>query len=226
MGKNDPFAAVPKLQRMSTGEETAARIREMIFAGELQPGTPLTEIPLAEAFSVSRTAIREALMLLAREGIVTQHRHRGAVVTTFDDVDDLKDLYDARRLIEIAAIESSSAEDKEGLEALELAVENLKTAVDSGDWAEITSADLAFHQSLVALLHNSRLESFFAQLGTELRFVVLVSVRWDVDHGQSVIDDHREVLELLKAGRRKEAKEVLTRHLDQSEVHLGVKQGS
>ncbi len=219
MAAKDPFASVPKLERASTAEETASRLREMILSGELEPGTPLTETPLARAFEVSRTAIREALMLLARDGIVTQHRHRGAVVTTLDE-EDIRDLYDARRLIEMAAIDASSADDEKGLGALEAAAENLEAALNADDWGEIPKADILFHHSLVGLLRNARLESFFSQLETELRFAALVTSRWDVQHGQSVVDDHREVLKSLKAGRRDEAKARLSKHLDESEEHF------
>ena len=217
---DDPLASVAKIERKSTAEETAGGIRDLILGGELKPGAPLTEIPLAQAFGVSRSAIREALASLVHEGIVTQHRHRGAVVATLT-TQNIRDLSDARRLIETAAIDASKpSEDHAGFDALETALEELEAGVEADDWSEIPKADVRFHRALVGLLHNAKLEGFYAQLETELRFATLVATRWDALHGESVVDEHRGIYELLRAGKRKECKARLLEILDDTEQHL------
>src|SRR4051794_15263108 len=74
-------------------------LREAILAGSLPPGARLRAEPLAEQLQTSRTPVREALILLAREGLVDIEPRRGAVVRPFDAA-DLADLYDVRALIE------------------------------------------------------------------------------------------------------------------------------
>src|SRR3954451_5201934 len=74
-------------------------LREAILAGSLPPGARLRAEPLAEQLQTSRTPVREALILLAREGLVDIEPRRGAVVRQFDAA-DLADLYDVRALIE------------------------------------------------------------------------------------------------------------------------------
>lgn len=219
-GSDDVFGSVPALQRASTAEQTANGIRDLILNGQLAPGTPLTEVRLATAFGVSRNTIRETLLLLVREGIVTQHRHRGAVVTTLT-IRDIHDLCQARRLLETAAIDASDpVRDADGLKRMEEALAALEAAVELDDWHEIPEADVRFHRALVALLHNRRLESFYAQLETELRFATLVATRWDVLQGQSILDEHRGIYELLRDGRREECRALLLQVLGETEQHL------
>ncbi len=74
-------------------------LREAILAGSLPPGSRLRAESLAERLQTSRTPVREALHLLAREGLVDIEPRRGAVVRQFDAA-DLADLYDVRALIE------------------------------------------------------------------------------------------------------------------------------
>jgi DNA-binding GntR family transcriptional regulator len=76
-----------------------AELREAILAGSLPPGARLRAEPLAERLRTSRTPVREALILLAREGLVDIEPRRGAIVRSFDAA-DLADLYDVRALIE------------------------------------------------------------------------------------------------------------------------------
>jgi DNA-binding GntR family transcriptional regulator len=91
---------------MSTPEITPTNVlrvqeelREAILAGTLEPGTRLRAEAVAERLNTSRTPVREALVLLAREGLVEIEPRRGASVRAFDAA-DLADLYDVRALIE------------------------------------------------------------------------------------------------------------------------------
>ena len=63
--------------------ETLLRIREMILRGELAPGQRVAEAPLAELLGMSRTPVRQALPLLAQEGLLAEHETRGYVVRGF-----------------------------------------------------------------------------------------------------------------------------------------------
>jgi DNA-binding GntR family transcriptional regulator len=213
---DDVFAGIPALQRTSTTDQTANGIRELILSGRLPPGTPLTEVRLAGAFGVSRNTVREALLLLAQEGIVTQHRHRGATVTTLT-VSDIRQLCQARLLLEEAAVQAGETTD---LSALEHALVDLEEAVNRDDLHSIPKADVQFHRALVGLLKNGRLEGFYAQLETELRYATLLATRWDALNGQSIVDEHRGVYELLRHGKRRECRKMLRQILADTERYL------
>ena len=79
--------------------QAIVRIREMILRGELAPGQRVAEAPLAELLGVSRTPVRQALPLLAQEGLLTEHDTRGFVVRAFTAADVL-DAIDVRARLE------------------------------------------------------------------------------------------------------------------------------
>jgi DNA-binding GntR family transcriptional regulator len=79
------------------------RIREMILRGELAPGQRVAEAPLADLLGVSRTPVRQALPLLAQEGLLSEHETRGYVVRAFT-AEDIVDAIDLRGALEGLAI--------------------------------------------------------------------------------------------------------------------------
>ncbi|MEY4762199.1 MAG: hypothetical protein RLZZ200_2055 [Pseudomonadota bacterium] len=79
--------------------EAIVRIREMILRGELAPGQRVAEAPLAEQLGMSRTPVRQALPLLANEGLLAEHDTRGFVVRAFT-ADDVLDAIDVRGTLE------------------------------------------------------------------------------------------------------------------------------
>ena len=79
--------------------ETLLRIREMILRGELAPGQRVAEAPLADSLGLSRTPVRQALPLLAHEGLLAEHETRGYVVRGFTPA-DITDAIDVRAVLE------------------------------------------------------------------------------------------------------------------------------
>ena len=79
--------------------DAIVRIREMILRGELAPGQRVAEAPLADMLDVSRTPVRQALPLLAQEGLLTEHETRGYMVRAFTGA-DIVDAIDIRGVLE------------------------------------------------------------------------------------------------------------------------------
>ncbi|MBR9771753.1 MULTISPECIES: GntR family transcriptional regulator [Halomonas] len=90
------------LKRSSLYEAVAERLREMVLEGELAPGSRIAEKPLCEAFGVSPTPLRQALKVLASEGLVEMLPHRGARVTRVDR-DEVRDLFEVMAALESLA---------------------------------------------------------------------------------------------------------------------------
>lgn len=85
---------------MTTHQTSAlVRIREMILRGELSPGQRLAEAPLAERLNMSRTPVRQALPVLAREGLLQEHETRGYIVRAFS-TGEILDALDVRGTLE------------------------------------------------------------------------------------------------------------------------------
>ena len=74
-----------KIVRTPSGEHIASHIRRLIFEGELRPGMRVPQDAIAQELGVSRIPVREALIVLEREGWVTNEMHRGAFINTLDE---------------------------------------------------------------------------------------------------------------------------------------------
>jgi len=93
------LSAVPSLAPRALYEEVAELIRQRIFSRELEPGSWIDELQISKAYGISRTPLREALKVLAAEGLVTMKVRRGAYVTEVSEK-DLRDVYHLLSLLE------------------------------------------------------------------------------------------------------------------------------
>ena len=143
-------------------EEVAELMRQRIFARELEPGSWIDELRIAEALGISRTPLREALKVLAAEGLVTMKVRRGAYVTEVSDK-DLRDVYHLLALMESDAArvvaQNASTEQMAQIEALH---QDLEEAVGNRDrFFEINEA---FHMLLLKLADNRWRDQMVADL--------------------------------------------------------------
>src|SRR6478609_1354631 len=133
-------------------EEVAELIRQRIFRRELEPGSWIDEVKLAQEYGISRTPLREALKVLAAEGMVTMKVRRGAYVTEVSER-DLAEVYHLLALLEsdaaAAVAESASAAELKELQALH---GELTTAV--GDRDRFFATNERFHMRLLEMAGN------------------------------------------------------------------------
>ncbi|GKT19652.1 GntR family transcriptional regulator [Acidovorax sp. SUPP2522] len=133
-------------------EEVAEQLRQRIFRRELQPGSWIDELRIAEEFGISRTPLREALKVLAAEGLVTMKVRRGAYVTEVSDK-DLRDVYHLLALLEsdAAGVVAASAT-AEQLRELEGLHRELAASVD--DRERFFAVNERFHMRVLELADN------------------------------------------------------------------------
>src|SRR3954471_20195371 len=114
-------------------EEVAELLRQRIFKRELEPGSWIDEMKLAEEYGISRTPLREALKVLAAEGLVTMKVRRGAYVTEVSET-DLADVYHLLSLLEsdAAGVVAQRATDAQ-LKELQLLHKQLEAAQNDRD---------------------------------------------------------------------------------------------
>ena len=145
-------AAIPALAPRALYQEVAERLRQQIFARELEPGSWIDEQRLAADFGISRTPLREALKVLAVEGLVTMKVRRGAYVTEMSER-DVTDVYHLLSLLEsdAAAVVARSATAQQMKELIALHSE-LEAAV--GDRERYFALNEAFHLRLLAIADN------------------------------------------------------------------------
>jgi DNA-binding GntR family transcriptional regulator len=131
-------------------------MRDSIRTGRVRPGDRLQEIALAQVLGVSRTPVREALALLARDGLA-EPQGRGFVVTGLSPK-DIDDIFELRRLLEPAAVrDAANAATESGLAALRAAVEHSRTAHEAGDIEGFMRANAEFRAAWFAMVPNQRL---------------------------------------------------------------------
>ena len=190
------MADVPAIDRSSTTERVADALRTMLFAGDLGPGEPLREVSLAAAFGVARSTVREALQVLAAEGLVTRYPNRGVVVTELAPR-DIAEIFEARLVLETAGIRAGAA--GADLAPVSAALATYAEAASADDQVAATHAHLEFHTSLVALLGNARLVAGADTLTGDLR-LALASVERARRNARTQVADHRRLLTLMRSG--------------------------
>lgn len=212
---SNPLAGL-EVQLESTAEQVAGVLRGAILDGRLAPGTYLRELPLAERFGVSRNTLREATQILVGEGLVTREMHRGAFVSRLG-VEDVRDLYRVRRIVEFEAIREVAGEDLRGMQAT---VRALAQAVADDDRVATIEQDLQFHRELVALISSSRLAELFESVVGELLLCLAIAGRSSYEDPQIALREHRAVMEALEQGDAVLAEKLLADHLDDAERAL------
>ena len=143
-------------------EEVAERLRQRIFRRELEPGSWIDEMKIAEEYGISRTPLREALKVLAAEGLITMKVRRGAYVTEVSDA-DLHNVYHLLSLLESDAAgvvaHKATASQRQELKALH---QELEAAV--GDRQQFFDINERFHMRLLELADNRWRDQMVADL--------------------------------------------------------------
>lgn len=158
-------------------DRVATRIRRQILAGAIPPGFPLPEARLAESLRVSRSTIRDGLHLLEREGLVVLRPRQAPIVRQLT-ASEIGQTYEVREILESKAADQLARLDPVAREAatatLFEAIEAL-AEVHGGEQRARIDADLHFHESLVALSHNSILLETWQHLRFRLRLAMLAA---------------------------------------------------
>jgi len=222
-GKHDVATRIPRVTFASVVGE---RIRSNIIDGTLPPGSQLNEVELASSFGVSRGPVREALQRLIQEGLLRSEPHRGVFVPVMTD-EDIDDVYLAREALETAAVRriarmgwSASA-----FKALDSVVRGMRKAADAGNWQTVANRDLDFHTELVSASASPRLERMFTTVISETRLClsVLTKAYDGLDH---LVEEHRQISELIRDGDTDAAVAALKKHFDDAVVTLKQRRGS
>ena len=193
-------------------QEVAERLRQRIFAHELTPGTWIDEQKLAEQYGISRTPLREALKVLASEGLVQLKPRRGCYVTEISR-QDLDDIFPLMALLEgrCAADAVSRAKPIE-IRELKKIHDSLETAARDGRIDAFFEANQAFHKRIQELANNRWLLSVIQDLRKVLKLSRLHSLSLEGRLQQS-LDEHRAIMAAFEAGDAVKAEQLMHDHL-------------
>jgi len=210
--------AITQINRASIPDQVASILRQRILDGELAPGTPLQEVPVAASLGVSRNTVREATRILTLEGLLKRSAHRGVKVAQLS-LKDIEEIYQLRYLLEIPSVLAAKPEEADIFADLREALEGYAKATQEVDWVRAVRYDLHFHSLLIRFQRNRRLESFYQKLIGELRMGMVLVDRLHDDPGR-LVPSHRRIYELLSAGQLQECADMLLQHLRDSESRL------
>jgi DNA-binding GntR family transcriptional regulator len=198
-----------------TSEGIARILRSEIFTGELAAGATLPERLLAERLQVSRTPVREALIILQSEGLVELVPNKGASVRTIT-TDDLVEIYTLRGLLESHAARLASEHATiTQLDAMEDAQTRLRRMHARGSAADQAVADLEFHTAVT----NAAGSPFLATLvGQVLAFTVSFRANYKYPHerSQAALVEHDAIFTAISARDSDLAERLMREHVASS----------
>ncbi|MFH8735838.1 MULTISPECIES: GntR family transcriptional regulator [unclassified Streptomyces] len=206
--------ALPTLggTRSSYRERVVDALRAALIAGELRPGEVYSAPGLAARFGVSATPVREAMLDLAKEGLVDTVPNKGFRVTVVSD-QQLDEYTHIRALIEIpTTVELATNADPAALEALRPVAQEIVAAAAAGDLITYVEADLRFHLELLALAGNAHLVQVVGDLRRRSRLYGLTSLV-EEEKLQASAEEHLEILDALLARDEEAVRAVMTRHI-------------
>jgi DNA-binding GntR family transcriptional regulator len=193
-------------------------LRETVLVDPGAQGTFLNEVELASRIGVSRTPVREALLLLVADGLIEMLPGRGAYVPPMTGR-QIRELMELRGVLERHAAGRVLAERAVPLAALRGVLaeqESLATGGHDGDLDVATAfidRDMVFHQTLVDAAGNTMLARTYAGLRVRQRRVGVAALFRSVNRQRAVCGEHERIVEALAAGDEPAAMRAIDEHL-------------
>ena len=193
-------------------EDVAERLREQIFAHELAPGSWLDEQSLALAFGISRTPMREAIKVLASEGLVTTKMNKGAYVTEVERR-DLEQIFTVLSLLEGEAAKETALRATEAeLTQLDDLHHRLEKAAADRDLEQFFEINVRFHEMIQEIAANPWMNGVI----NDLRKVLKLQRRDSLSRSGRLLSslvEHREILQAILKRDSLAAEAAMRKHL-------------
>jgi DNA-binding GntR family transcriptional regulator len=193
----------------SLQEQVVVHLRQRILSGRLPPGTPLREESLAREFGISRGPIRDALLTLTKEGLLTARPNAGVKVAVEPSTFKRGVIVGLRREIEAAALAAwFAAKDPGLLAALDENLVRYRAACRTGELGAVVELDMAFHRLLV--------ESAEAGSLVDLWLPIILRMYLRYSRHRALIESYREhagIVAAMHAGRKGDALARLRAHM-------------
>jgi DNA-binding GntR family transcriptional regulator len=206
--------ALTPIGRRPLHEETIDRLRDLIVHGHLAAGIRLNERVLCERLGISRTPLREAIKLLASEGLVELLPNRGAIVSRLDPAALAATLEVMGALESLAGELACRRASNARIAEVRALHEKMLARHTRGDLAGYFRYNQEIHLTIVAASGNAKLTAIYRQLNANVRraryMANLSKERWD-----AAVREHAAIIEALEARDAPRLKELLQDHLAQ-----------
>jgi DNA-binding GntR family transcriptional regulator len=192
-------------------QDVAERLRQQIYARELEPGSWIDEMKLSAEYGISRTPMREALKVLAVEGLVTMKVRRGAYVTEMSR-DDVAQVYHLLGLLESDAAGTVAAQ-ASAAERAQLAQLHARLEAQVRKRGEFFATNEQFHMALLQMAGNR----WAMQTVTDLRKVMKLNRHHSLFKQGRLAEslaEHRALMKAIEARDAAAAAQLMKAHFD------------
>jgi DNA-binding GntR family transcriptional regulator len=208
-------AQLPQLRAPSRArlvDDVRQSLEEAILTGKIPPGERLRETWIAEQLTVSRTTVREALLMLERQGLVVTKPRRGTFVTRLSRQDAL-DVGFSRALLEAYAVRVGFAKiDKTILNRLDSLIGAMAACRLPDDVPRLVQLDTEFHHLLVETAGSRRIVELWESLSGQIRALYITTLETEHATIEYVVNFHRLLVDALRTGDPVRVQEAIVRH--------------
>ena len=205
--------ALDQVVRRGLSDEVLTTLRKAIVAGAFAPGDHMPETRLAEQLGVSRVPVREAMMVLEREGLLEFDERGGARVRNFTAA-DFEEIFTMRLALEPMAARVACRR----LESADVAAmtENIKRMSKTASLLEVTLLDVDFHELIMQSARHRLLSVCWGNLRSPLRVWLARLHRREqgpTETKKLTVQGHIRIVKILESGNEEAAAEEMRQHL-------------
>jgi DNA-binding GntR family transcriptional regulator len=212
--------SLAKLDRPPSLKEKAYESIKQIILHELSEGTPLVVEELAEQLGISRTPVREALLALEMEGLVTSVPNCGTYVA-ISSPEEVIHVYQVRSALESLAVRlATPAIPDDKLQSMRVAFDQAQAAIDAGDFEQYSRCDLEFHMLILDHVDNDILVNMIRKMEDRVYRIRIRARQRSTQHLVQAHKEHRLVLDALLARDGQRAEAMMKLHLENAEKRL------
>ena len=204
-----PIPAKPKEQQPKTAKERVySELKTWIVNGTLQPNEKISDVEIAQYFSVSRTPVREAIQMLADQKLIDIIPGKLSRVSPID-FERTSSAYKIASELNALAVEYAAPNvNEKTLEEMTAANEKFRLACQTGNIVEINECDRAFHAILINLSNNYFLKEFLDTLTNHIQRMENVYFK-ELQNSKKSYEEHKQIIEALRNHDTEAAKQAM-----------------
>lgn len=205
------------IKKLTYSEQVAEYVKQCILEGQLSPGDQVKEVELSEKLGISRAPIREAMQILAREGLITSEPQKGKHVAALT-AKQITDSYFTGGVLEAAAVtEALPLYTEDDIAKLEQVVDEMRKIAESGDEPQsLTNLDNSFHNILFSRIDNGLLIELCRRSCQGISKFLLYKYWINLYPPQKVYERHLAILDALKSGKPSKLEKIIRKHYTDS----------
>jgi len=204
------------MKKQTTESDAYEQVKDMIFSGVVGIGDKLVTQQLADRLGVSRTPVREALVRLASEGLVTRGENQGYSVRRLT-LKDATNLFEARMVIEVANARFAAV--RAGSDALCAMKDRLDQAsrhLQASEFGAFQKASRGFHQLIAISTANDQLQRMFNQINDLVILFGITLIRSNPARALDIERENQRIYQAIETGSATQAADAMQDHLNRA----------